>query len=162
MTTPLAANLPSRLSGRLLIQEATSTHFDASGNPTDGDKVITNPYTRYFGNALGGLGVVGDDIDPGFFQLGYGAADTVPVLFMKKLGGAPKDESAALLPTATTPNEGYFQFNQTGIEHGALLDLSTPATQANAAIMQLQMVYFLGITGTAIAVDPTQPALALP
>jgi hypothetical protein len=162
MTTPLAANLPSRLSGRLLIQEATSTHFDASGNPTDGDKVITNPYTRYFGNALGGLGVVGDDIDQGFFQLGYGAADTVPVLFMKKLGGAPKDESAALLPTATTPNEGYFQFNQTGIEHGALLDLSTPATQANAAIMQLQMVYFLGITGTAIAVDPTQPALALP
>jgi spore maturation protein SpmB len=165
MTTPLAAGLPSRLSGRLLMQEATSTTFNASGTPTNGDLVITNPYTRYFGNALGGLGLVGDDIAPGFFQLGYGAADTVPVIFMDTLSGAspvPKDESAALLPTATSPNEGYFEFDQPGIEHGALIDLSTPATQANAAIMQLQMLYFLGITGTSLAVDPTQSALALP
>ena len=31
MTTPLAAGLPSRLSGRIAIQEATSTSFDAAG-----------------------------------------------------------------------------------------------------------------------------------
>ncbi|MDR3670471.1 MAG: hypothetical protein P4L36_06490 [Holophaga sp.] len=165
MTTPLAVGLPSRLSGRVLMQEATSSHFDGSGNPNDGDLVITNPYTRYFGNALGGLGLAGADIAPGFFQLGYGAADTIPVTFLDTLSGAapvPKTESAALLPTATGPGEGYFEFNQDGIEHGALLDLSSAASRANAAIMQLQMLYYLGIAGTSIAVDPTQPALALP
>jgi len=162
MTTPLAAGLPSRLSGRLLIQEATSKSFDALGNPTDGDLVITNPYTRYFGNALGGEGVLGGAgaaVAPLFFQLGYGASDRIPVPFMYTLTGAapaPKDEPAALTPAATAPGEGYFQFDQTGIEHGALLD---PAFPVNAGLLQKQMLYFLGVTGTSIAVDPTQPGL---
>jgi len=162
MTTPLAAGLPSRLSGRLLIQEATSKNFDTLGNPTDGDLVITNPYTRYFGNALGGEGVLGGAgaaVAPLFFQLGYGISDRIPVPFMYTLTGAaptPKDESAALTPAATAPGEGYFQFDQTGIEHGALLD---PAFPVNAGLLQKQMLYFLGVTGTSIAVDPTQPGL---
>jgi hypothetical protein len=92
MTTPLAAGLPSRLSGRLLIQEATSTSFDSQGNPTNGDQVITNPYTRYFGNALGGEAVLGTAaaaaVDPSFFQEGYGVADRIPFTFMFTLSGA--------------------------------------------------------------------------
>ncbi len=160
MTTPLASGLPSRLSGRVLIQEATSSTFDANGNPADGDLVITNPFTRYLGNALGGRAVLGTPaaaaVAPGFFQLGYGAADRIPATFMYTLNGnapAPKTQPAALLPTDTTPAEGYFQFDQAGISHGGLLD---PAHPANAGLMQKQLLYFLGVTGTSIALDPTQ------
>ncbi|NTV73324.1 MAG: hypothetical protein HGA66_03850 [Holophaga sp.] len=165
MTTPLASGLPSRLSGRVLIQEATSSTFDADGNPTDGDLVITNPYTRYLGNALGGRAVLGTAaaaaVAPGFFQLGYGAADRIPSTFMYTLNGAspaPKTQPAALFPTDTTPVEGYFQFDQAGISHGGLLD---PAHPANAGLMQKQLLYFLGVTGTSIALDPTQTASGL-
>ena len=167
MTTPLAAGLPSRLSGRLLIQEATSTSFDSQGNPTNGDQVIPNPYTRYFGNALGGEAVLGTEaaaaVDPLFFQEGYGVADRIPFTFMYSLSGASdvaKIEPAALTASALGPNEGYFQFDQPGIEHGGLLDLA--AQPANAALMQKQMLYFLGATGTSIVVDPTQPGPGLP
>jgi hypothetical protein len=159
MTTPLVAGLPSRFSGRLLIQEATTSTYDASGSPVDGDLVITNPFTRYFGNALGGRAVLGTSdaaaVAPGFFQLGYGAADRVPATFMYTLNGAlpaPKTQPAALTPLATAPKEGYFQFDQAGISHGGLLD---PAHPANAALMQAQLVYFLGASGTSIALDPT-------
>jgi hypothetical protein len=159
MTTPLGAGLPSRFSGRLLIQEATSSTFDASGDPLDGDTVITNPFTRYFGNALGGRAVLGTSdaaaLAPGFSQLGYGAADRIPATFMYTLNGTaptPKTQSAALTPFATSPKEGYFQFDQAGIGHGGLLD---PAHKANAALMQTQLVYFLGASGTSIALDPT-------
>jgi hypothetical protein len=166
MVTPLAAGLPSRLSGRIAIQEATSTTFDTAGNPTNGDLVITNPYTRYFGNALGGeaiLGPVGAAVAPGFMQLGYGggAAPRIPAPFMLTLNGTtpvPNTATAAVTPLATTPKEGYFQFDQAGISHGSLLD---PRNPVNAGLMQLQMLYFLGITGTPLVVDPTQPALAL-
>jgi len=168
MTTPLAAGLPSRLSGRLLMQESTTTTFDASGNPTNGDLVITNPYNRYFANALGGEAVLGSAaaaaIAPNFYQLGYGAKDTIVAQFMYTLSAAgapiPKSQSAALSLTATAPNEGYFQFATPGIEHGALLDLSTAASQTNAALLQAQMVYFMGATGTSIALDPTALAPA--
>ncbi|WP_316414615.1 Ig-like domain-containing protein [Mesoterricola silvestris] len=165
MTTPLAAGLPSRLSGRVLIQEATSATFDAGGNPTDGDLVITNPFTRYLGNALGGRAVLGTPaaaaVAPGFFQLGYGTADRIPSTFLYTLNGtapAPKTQPAAQLPTDTTPVEGYFQFDQAGIGHGGLLD---PTHPANAALMQKQMLFFLGVTGTSIALDPTQTAAGL-
>ncbi len=159
MTTPLAANLPSRFSGRLLIQEATSTTYDANGNPTNGDLVITNPYTRYFGNALGGravLGAAGAGVDPGFCQVGYGASVRIPAAFMLTVqGGAivPKTLEAALSPADTSPGEGYFQFDQAGIDHGGLLDPNQPV---NAALMQKQMLFFLGVTGTSIVLDPTQ------
>jgi len=159
LTTPLAAGLPSRFSGRLLIQEATSTTFDAQGNPTDGDLTITNPYTRYFGNALGGEAVLGTAaaaaVAPGFFQLAYKTGDDpdpIPGLFMYSLSGAspvPKTEAAAYAPGAAGPGEGYFQFNQGGIGHSSIL--SDPV---NGPAIQKQMVYFFGVTGTSIAIDP--------
>ena len=164
MTTPLAAGLPSRLSGRLLVQEATSTTFDAQGHPTNGDLVITNPFARYFGSALGGEGVLGSAaasaVGPGFFQLGYGVDGRIPSPFLYDLVGgslAPKTEPAALSPAATAPGEGYFQFDQAGIEHGGLLDLV--GQPANAALMQEQMLYFLGLNGASIVVDPTASGL---
>ena len=168
MTTPLAPGLPSRLSGRIAIQEATSTTFDAEGNPTNGDLVITNPFARYLGNALGGEAVLGTEaaaaIAPGFFQLGYGLEDRIPSTFMFTLEhGAvrPKTEPAALTPRAVRPTEGYFQFDQAGIEHGALLDIL--GQPDNAKLFQDQMLFFLGLDGgRSIVVDPTQSALALP
>ena len=166
MTTPLGAGLPSRLSGRLLMQEATSTAVDASGNPTNGDLVITNPYNRYFGNALGGEAVLGTAaaaaVAPGFAQVGYGATGSVPAKFMLTLSaGTPvfKTVLADLTLAPTGPLEGYFQYNQTGIAHGSLLDPSNPT---NAALIQTQMVFFMGATGASIVVDPTDlPALPL-
>lgn len=166
MTTPLATGLPSRLSGRLAIQEATSTTFAADGvTPTNGDLVITNPYTRYFGNALGGrevLGAAGSAVGPGFKQLGYNGAalPRIPANFMYTiLSGAlaPKVDFAASAATATTPTQGYFQFDQTGISHGFLLDPTGSATSTGMG--QKQMVYFL-LAG--IVADPTSPTSTLP
>jgi hypothetical protein len=169
MTLPLGAGLPSRLSGRIAVQEATSSTFDAAGNPTNGDLVITNPYTRYFGNALGGQGVLGvaaaKAIGPNFYQLAYhgGSAATAPVTFMYTLSATgaptPKVQYAALSGAATGPSEGYFQFNQDKISHGGLLDPSQPV---NAGLMQKQLVYFMGVTGTTLVVDPTVTGPALP
>jgi hypothetical protein len=152
MTTPLAAGLPSRLSGRLAIQEAM------------GDQVISNPYTRYFGNALGGrevLGPLGAAVAPGFRQLGYvgGASPRIPAAFMYTLDGAtpaPKVAFAAALPvtTATTPSEGYFQFDQAGIGHTFLLRPEA-GHPGNIVLGQTQLLYFLGVTGNSVIVDPS-------
>lgn len=164
VTTPLATGLPSRLSGRIAVQEATSTTFDATGTPTNGDLVITNPYTRYLGSALGGRGVLGTagaSVAPGFSQLGYlgGTTPRIPALFMYTLAGTtptPKiDFAAALTSTATTPVEGYFQFDQAGIGHGFLIDPS--ASASDTALAQTQMVEFL-LRGA--VVDPTGAAPA--
>lgn len=162
LTTPLAPGLPSRLSGRALIQEAVSTAFDASGNPTNGDRVITNPYTRYLGNALGGRAVLGTAaaaaVAPNFAQVGYGGTGRIPAPFMLTLAGgapAPKTVTAAVSPAATTPGEGYFQFDQGSVSHGSLLD---PTQPANALLWQTQMLYFLGVAGTPIVFDPTYAA----
>jgi hypothetical protein len=137
-----------------------------------GDIVIPNYTTRYFGQALGGRTLFGYDFAPGFAQLGYGAADIpphpagLPVPFMA--GATPttvKAGAAAASPAATTPKEGYFQFDQTGIDHGFLLDSSTPA---NTTAAQTQMLFFLGGpnlgagpgAGASIVVDPyALPAL---
>jgi hypothetical protein len=162
VTTPLATGLPSRLSGRIAIQEATSTTFDASGVPANGDLVITNPFTRYFGNALGGrevLGTAGAAVAPGYKQLGYvgGASPRIPSSFMLTLTGgvpAPKTDFAAALNTATSPKEGYFQFDQSGINHGFLLDPRSSAS--NTGLAQKQMVNYLLL---GIVVDPTSAAL---
>jgi fermentation-respiration switch protein FrsA (DUF1100 family) len=95
MTTPLpnlqnTDLLPSRLSGRIAVQEATSTSFDSSGKPLNGDLVIPNSSTRYFGNALGGRGVLGTaaalTVAPGFDQLSY-LSGRIPSLFMFTLSG---------------------------------------------------------------------------
>jgi hypothetical protein len=145
MTTPLAAGLPSRLSGRIAIQEAV------------GDLVIPNDNTRYFGNALGGrevLGSAGNLVAPGFKQLSYIVDLRIPSSFMYTLTGgvpAPKTVSAATNSTgATTPAEGYFQFDQAGINHGFLLDPT--ASLSNTQQAQSQMVQFLLNGGI---VDPT-------
>jgi Bacterial virulence factor lipase N-terminal len=170
MTTPLASGIPSRLAGRIAVQEATSTTFDAAGIPTNGDLVITNPYTRYFGNALGGrglLGPAGATVAPGFSQLGYLGAATprIPSLFMLTLAGAsptPKTGFAAALAdlAATSPTEGYFQFDQAGITHAFLIDPTSSAS--NTSLGQIQMVSFLA---RGVVVDPTgasPAALAAP
>lgn len=160
MTTPLAAGLPSRLSNRVAIQESV------------GDTVISNPYTRYLGNALGGrevLGAAGAAVAPGFKQLAYTAGGTpahaagVPAQFMFTLtGGAPaaKVANAATTAADTTPSQGYFQFDQTGINHSSLLDPTASLT--NTGLLQKQMRYFLGAMGNTIVVDPTQGGAALP
>ncbi|MDD5285003.1 MAG: hypothetical protein PHD54_04040 [Desulfuromonadaceae bacterium] len=143
MTTPLASGLPSRLSGRIAIQEATG-----------GDLVIPNANTRYFGSALGGravLGAAGAAVAPGFKQLGYNGSTAPPVAFMSPFA------VAATSAADTTPTEGYFQFNQTGISHGFLLDPTGSATATGLA--QRQMVYFLKL---GIVVDPTVSGAALP
>ncbi len=159
MTTPLAAGLPSRLSGRVAMQEAV------------GETSIPNAYTRYLGNALGGRAVLGTTaaaaIAPGFKQLAYTAGGTpahaagVPAQFMFTITGgalAPKVANAAVALTDTTPTEGYFQFDQTGINHNSLID---PSSLTNLSLIQRQMRYFMGFTGASIVVDPTQGA-ALP
>lgn len=163
LTAPLAAGLPSRLSGRLALQEATSTTFAADGiTPTNGDLTITNDYSRYFANALGGrevLGAVGAAVAPGFKQLGYGGGATprIPANFMYTLLAGvptPKVDFAATSPLATAPKEGYFQFDQSGVSHGFLL---SPAGSATAtALAQKQMVYFFA---TGLVVDPTSGSL---
>lgn len=181
MTTPLAAGLPSRLSNRVVIQESTSTAFSATLGtdgypmPTNGDLVITNPYTRYFGNSLGGRAVLGlgasaanaaaaAAVAPNFSQLAYSDTThtvTVPSQFMLTLNssGAPvaKVANAAASAVATTPKEGYFQFDQANIGHSSFLDLSN---QLNSlGLIQKQARYFISL---GIVVDPYFPAPALP
>lgn len=163
MTTPLPnlqtpALLPSRLSGRVLMQEATSTSFSATGVPQNGDLVIPNSSTRYLGNALGGRGVLGFDVAPGFSQLTY-ADGRLPSSFMLTLNGTavvPKTTAAATSTTAG-PTEGYFQFDQPDVTHGFLIDQAH--SQASIQLAQRQMVYFI-LTGRAI--DPTVTSAALP
>jgi len=168
MTTPLpnfqsADLLPSRLSGRILVQEATSTLFDAAGKPLNGDLVIPNSSTRYFGNALGGRGVLGTPaalaVAPNFDQLSY-LSGRVPQQFMFTVSGGaivPKTAPAAGSATATAPREGYFQFDQPDVTHGFLIDAASSPISVQLA--QRQMVYFV-LTG--LVVDPTVTSAELP
>ena len=146
ITTPVQPGLPSRLSGRVVMQEAV------------GDQVIPNSSTQYLGNALGGravLGATGAAVAPGFDQLAY-LSGSVPSTFMFTLNGAtpvPKVIPARAINVAgSTPAEGYFQFNQTGIEHGFLIDNAVPA---NTALAQTQLIAYL-LKG--VVVDPTSAA----
>jgi hypothetical protein len=168
MTTPLPNLqspdlLPSRLSGRIAVQEATSTRFDANGVPSNGDLVIPNANTRYFGNALGGRGVLGTPaalaVAPGFNQLSY-ADGRLPSSFMLTLSGGiivPKTAAAASSALASGPLEGYFQFDQPDVTHGFLIDQANSPTSIQLA--QRQMVYYLS---TGLVVDPTVTSAALP
>ena len=187
LTTPLygiatgaPVDGPSRLSGRITIQESTtSTYSTTLGSdglpvPTNGDLVIGNAYTRYFASALGGrgvLGAAGAAVAPDFLQLGYVAlgatiaphADGVvgtPFLFeVEGAAIAPKVGSAATTATASSPDEGYFQFDQTGIGHSSLLD-PTLNGGLNTYLIQTQMGYFLA--GKGAVVDPTHFAPPTP
>jgi len=152
MTSPLAAGLPSRLSGRVVIQECV------------GDQSAPNSSTRYLGNALGGRGVLGATgaaVAPGFKQLGYGGGTSprIPATFMYALDattGAPtaKVDFAAASAAATTPTEGYFQFDQAGATHSFLLDPTSSPTATEYA--QKQMRYFVS---KGIVVDPSTSGL---
>ncbi|GFO65583.1 Ig-like domain-containing protein [Geomonas paludis] len=168
MTTPLpdlrtGSALPSRLAGRVLIQEATSTAFDANGRPTNGDKVIPNWSTRYLGNALGGRGALGTqearDVAPGFDQLSY-LSGGVPVPFMMTLSGSaviPKVAPAAGDAAASGPRQGYFQFDQPDVSHGFLID---PVTSPVSFLLgQRQMFYFVS---SGLVIDPTVVSTSLP
>ncbi|MBJ6725901.1 Ig-like domain-containing protein [Geomonas sp. Red875] len=158
MTTPLAFGLPSRLSGRLLMQEATTTSFSSSGTALNGDQVIPNFYTRYFGNALGGRGVLGAgfDVAPGFAQVTY-ANGSLPVLFMLNTNGTPKTAAPAISAAATGPTEGYFQFNQSDVTHSFLID--AVHSPVSIQLGQRQMIYFLT---TGLVIDPTVVSQTLP
>ncbi|WP_224984962.1 hypothetical protein [Geomonas agri] len=168
MTTPLpdlrtGSALPSRLSGRVLIQEATSTAFDANGRPTNGDLVIPNWSTRYLGNALGGRGVLGTPealaVASGFDQLSY-LSGRVPAPFMLTIAGGtevPKLAPAAGDAAASGPREGYFQFDQPDVTHGFLID---PVTSPQSFLLgQRQMFYFVR---TGLVIDPTVVSASLP
>lgn len=150
MTTPLAAGLPSRLSRRLVMQEAV------------GDLVIPNESTRYLGSSLGGREVLGESgaaVAPGFRQLGYLGDTTprVPAPFLYTLvAGAPSPKvgfAAFLLGSDTTPTEGYFQFDLPGVTHGFLIN---PA-DSTITLGQTQMLQWL-LRG--VVVDPTPPTIA--
>jgi hypothetical protein len=158
------------------IQESTTSTYSATlvGSdllpvPTNGDLVIGNPYTRYLANALGGrevLGAAGAAVAPGFKQLAYSAGGTPPhaagvvgTPFLYTLVGSvptAKVANAATSATGTTPTEGIFQFDQTGIGHSSLL--SPTASPTNTLLIQKQVRYFLGSTGVNLVVDPTQTA----
>lgn len=141
LTFPIAATAPSRLSGRVVMQEAV------------GDLVIPNIHGRYFANSLGGRGLFGAPFDtaPGFAQVRFATATTPTVPFLLGPGGLKPSLAPADSPT-NGPTEGYFQYGSTTTpaNHGMLLDNS-----ANTAPVQKQMVYWL-LTGRVI--DPTDTA----
>jgi hypothetical protein len=110
---PLAAGAPSRLSGRILFQEAV------------GDQTILNPYNRYYGNSLGGRGLLGPTYDsaPGFAQVRAAGATAPYAPFMYSATGLKASVAPATGPAAG-PTEGYFQFGTTAApaSHTMLLD----------------------------------------
>jgi hypothetical protein len=79
-----------------------------------------------------------------------------PFMFTLSPGPAPKVANAATSVLATTPTEGYFQFDQTGIGHAFLIN---PANPVGITLGQRQLVYWLG---TGLVVDPTQQSATLP
>jgi hypothetical protein len=123
--------VPSRLAGRVLVQEAI------------GDNTIPNTYGRHFGNSLGGWGALGSaafDIAPNFTQIRNAGAASPTVPFMLAAGGLKASAAPATSPVAG-PTEGLFQFGSTSsaASHGMLLDGSayTPAAQKQLYIWLL-------------------------
>jgi hypothetical protein len=141
MTFPISSVAPSRLSGRVLVQEAI------------GDTVIPNSHTRYYANSLGGRGILGAPFDtaPGFAQVRFAAATAPTVPFLLGPGGL-KPSLAPAADTASGPTEGYFQFGSptTAATHGMLLDGT-----ANTPLVQKQLAIWL-LFGRVI--DPTDTA----
>ena len=163
VTSPLAAGQASRLSNRILIQEVLN------------DPVVPNSATRYLVNALGGRSILGlgqstatqgalDAIAPSFKQLSYSVGSRIvsPVIYQRNSANTNVALKTAVatngtdLSSGTNINlEGYFQFDQTGSGHGALLSPTDPAN----ALVQRQAAWFLGYDldglGTSrAAIDP--------
>ncbi|MFM8430679.1 MAG: hypothetical protein ACKN95_06730, partial [Holophagaceae bacterium] len=119
VTSPLAAGQPSRLSGRILVQEVLN------------DTVVPNSATRYLVNALGGRSVMGigqnsvtqavlDAIAPNYKQLSYNVGSRIvsPVIYQRNSANTNVALKTAVATTATDLSsgtninlEGYFQFD---------------------------------------------------
>jgi hypothetical protein len=150
--SPIGANAngtpkPSRLSGRVVSHEAI------------GDTTIPNSNGRYFGNALGGWGVLGGapfDIAPGYTQVMNVGATSPTVPFMLGATGLKAPVAPAPNPPISGPTEGYFQFGTVAspASHTILLDFANPAATA-AAQKQLFMWLKFGRV-----IDPADPAFA--
>lgn len=163
VTSPLAAGQPSRLNGRILVQEVLN------------DTVVPNSATRYLVNALGGRSVMGigqnsvtqavlDAIAPNYKQLSYSVGSRIvsPVIYQRNPANTNVALKTAVATTATDLSsntninlEGYFQFDQTGSGHGALLSPTDPAN----ALVQRQAAWFLGydldgLSTSRAAIDP--------
>jgi hypothetical protein len=163
VTSPLAAGQPSRLNGRILVQEVLN------------DTVVPNSATRYLVNALGGRSVMGigqnsvtqavlDAIAPNYKQLSYSVGSRIvsPVIYQRNSANTNVALKTAVATTGTDLSsgtninlEGYFQFDQTGSGHGALLSPTDPAN----ALVQRQAAWFLGydldgLSTSRAAIDP--------
>ena len=163
VTSPLGAGQPSRLANRILVQEVLN------------DTVVPNSATRYFVNALGGRSVLGlgqsaavqgalDTIAPAFKQLSYSVGSRIvsPVIYTRNSANTDVTLKTAVATTGSNLTggtninlEGFFQFDQTGSGHGALLSPTDPAN----ALVQRQAAWFLGydldgLTNSRAAIDP--------
>jgi hypothetical protein len=134
MAMPLASTSPSRLAGRILVQEAV------------GDTVIPNSNGQYFVNALAGrAGQLGADISGGFTQVlrtGQTAA-AVPYVFGASLAAIKAPVAAATAVSATTPTQGVMQYGSTAIPAGHGLLLQDTTTPANVLAAQNQMAVWV-------------------
>jgi predicted esterase len=151
MTTPISSVAPSRLSGRMLVQEAI------------GDTVIPNEATMYYMNALAGRAAVGTEIAANFTHVFKSAqtSATVPFIFGPGFVGN-KAGVAAAISTSTSPTEGVFQFGSaaTPATHGMLLDASanTPAAQRQLATwLATGLVTDGADTGNGFPIAPPPP-----
>jgi hypothetical protein len=145
MTFPISATAPSRLAGRVTVQEAI------------GDTVIPNSANNYFVNSLAGRGIMGAayDIAPNFAQVRLAGAASPVVPFLLGPAGL-KASVAPATAISTGPTEGIFQFGTTAVPatHGMILDGSV-----NTPLAQRQMVYWL-LTGKVI--DPADTGNGFP
>ncbi len=151
-TLPSGLPAPSRLSGRLVSHEAI------------GDTTIPNTYGRYFGNALGGWGILGStsyDIAPGYAQVRNAGASAATVPFMFGPGGLKASVAPAPFPPVSGPTEGYFQFGTTAApaSHTVLLDFANPAATAAA---QKQLASWLATGRLMDPADSTWPIVGDP
>ncbi len=148
-STPLTGAPVSRLSGRLVVQEAV------------GDRTILNTYGRYFGNAIGGRGLLGStayDFAPNFTHV-RATAPAAPYAFMYAPGGVYKTFAVPATSATVGPTEGYFQIGTTAVpaSHGMLLDGSTYTGQA-----QKQLAIWLATGRLADPTDVTHWPIAQP
>jgi hypothetical protein len=145
MTFPISATAPSRLAGRVTVQEAI------------GDTVIPNSANNYFVNSLAGRGIMGAayDIAPNFAQVRLAGAASPVVPFLLGPAGL-KASVAPATAISTGPTDGIFQFGTTAVPatHGMILDGSV-----NTPLAQRQMVYWL-LTGKVI--DPADTGNGFP
>ncbi len=148
MANPISAVAPSRLAGRIVVQEAV------------GDLVIPNSNGRHFVNAIAGrLPQLGADISGGFTQVAPGAAPAVPFVFGSSFTTF-KTAVAPAVGAAVTPTQGVYQYGTPGTPatHGLLLDGST-----NTAAAQTQMARWLltGLVTDGSAAYPIAPTTGL-